>query len=161
MTITPTDLTTDEPHRKTAEEVLTALRTDADRGLTEAEAERRLARVGANELDSAEPRPEWRKFLDQFLDILVLLLIAAACISAAIWLHERATAAPYEAIAIMAIVILNGMMGYIQEARAERAVAALRAMTAAHANVVRDGERRSVPTTTLVPGDIKIGRAHV
>jgi Ca2+-transporting ATPase len=156
MTTTPTDLTTNEPHRKSAEEVLTALRTDADRGLTEAEAERRLARIGANELDSAEPRPEWRKFLDQFLDILVLLLIAAAGISAAIWLHERGTAAPYEAIAIMAIVILNGVMGYIQEARAERAVAALRAMTAAHANVVRDGKRRSLPTTTLVPGDIVV-----
>ena len=156
MTTKPTDLTTNEPHRKTAEEVLTAFRTDADRGLTEAEAERRLARAGANELDTAQPRPEWRKFLDQFLDILVLLLIAAACISAAIWLHERATAAPYEAIAIIAIVILNGVMGYIQEARAERAVAALREMTAAHANVVRDGERRTVPTTTLVPGDIVV-----
>ncbi|MEZ5764006.1 MAG: cation-translocating P-type ATPase [Xanthobacteraceae bacterium] len=156
MTTTPTDLTTNEPHRKTAEEVLTAFRTDADRGLTESEAERRLTLLGANELDSAQPHPEWRKFLDQFLDILVLLLIAAACISAAIWLHERATAAPYEAIAIIAIVILNGVMGYIQEARAERAVAALREMTAAHANVVRDGERRSVPTTTLVPGDIVV-----
>ena len=107
MTTTPTDLTTNEPHRKTAEEVLTAFRTDADRGLTESEAERRLTLLGANELDSAQPHPEWRKFLDQFLDILVLLLIAAACISAAIWLHERATAAPFEAIAIMAIVRLG------------------------------------------------------
>ncbi len=149
-----TDLMAHEPHRKTAEQVVAALCTDADRGLTQAETERRLARYGANELDSAAPRPEWRKFLDQFLDVLVLLLIAAAGISAAIWLHERATALPYEAIAIMAIVILNGMMGYIQEARAQRAVAALREMTAAHANVVRDGDRRSLPTTALVPGDI-------
>jgi len=151
-----TDLMTREPHRKTAEEVLTALRADADHGLTQAEAERRLARCGANELEPTAPRPAWRRFLDQFLDVLVLLLIAAACISAAIWLHERATALPYEAIAIMAIVLLNGVMGYIQEARAERAVAALREMTAAHATVVRDGKRRSIPTTLLVPGDIVV-----
>jgi len=149
-----TDLMAHEPHRKTAEQVVAALCTDADGGLTQAEAERRLMRYGANELDSAAPRPEWRKFLDQFLDVLVLLLIAAAGISAAIWLHEQATALPYEAIAIMAIVILNGVMGYIQEARAERAVAALREMTAAHANVVRNDDRHSLPTTALVPGDI-------
>ena len=83
MTTGSTDLTTIAPHRKTAGEVLSALRTDAERGLTQAEAERRHAHYGANELDSAAPRPEWRKFLDQFLDVLVLLLIAAAGISAA------------------------------------------------------------------------------
>ncbi|MGB3867674.1 MAG: cation-translocating P-type ATPase [Xanthobacteraceae bacterium] len=149
-------LTTREPYRQTAGEVLAALRTDARHGLTRAEAERRLALHGANELDAAAPRAEWRKFLDQFGDVLVLLLIAAAGISAAIWLNERVTTLPYEAIAIIAIVILNGVMGYIQEARAERAVAALRDMSAVHATVVRDGRQHSIPITALVPGDIVI-----
>ncbi len=152
----PTDLTMRESYRQTAGDVLAALGTDARHGLTQAESGRRLARYGANELDAATPRPEWRKFLDQFGDVLVLLLIAAAGISAAIWLHERATALPYEAIAIIAIVILNGVMGYIQEARAERAVAALRDMSAVHATVVRDGQQHSIPITALVSGDIVV-----
>src|SRR5690606_17349393 len=61
---------------------------------------------------------------------------------------------PYEAIAIFAVVLLNAILGYVQQARAERAVAALKQMSAARANVVRDGERRSVPAAELVPGDI-------
>ncbi|WP_454624407.1 cation-translocating P-type ATPase [Bradyrhizobium cenepequi] len=145
-----------EAHRQTAAETVAALHTDARRGLSSAEAERRLARDGRNELDAVPPRPEWLKFLDQFTDVLVLLLIAAAIISVAIWLNERDTALPYEAIAILAIVLLNALMGYIQEARAERAAAALREMSAAHANVVRDGARRNIPAAELVPGDIII-----
>ncbi len=143
-----------EPHQQTAEEVMAALRTHAEQGLSQTEAERRLAQHGRNELDAAVPRPGWLKFLDQFTHVLVVLLIVAAAISAAIWLYERGTALPYEAIAIAAIVTLNALMGYIQEARAERAAAALREMSAARAVVVRDGDRRSVPAAELVPGDV-------
>ncbi len=148
------DLMVHEPHRQAAERVLAALRADTRCGLTQAEAESRLARCGRNELAAAAPRPAWRKFLDQFADVLVLLLLAAAAISVMIWLHERATALPYEAMAIIAIVVFNAVMGHVQEARAERAVAALREMSAAHATVVRDGSRRSIPASSLVPGDI-------
>ncbi|RZN16574.1 haloacid dehalogenase [Bradyrhizobium sp. Leo121] len=148
------DPTMHEVHRQTAAETVAALHTDAERGLSSAEAAQRLARDGRNELDTVPPRPEWLKFLDQFTDVLVLLLIAAAVISIAIWLNEHETALPYEAIAILAIVLLNALMGYIQEARAERAAAALREMSAAHSNVVRDGERRNIPAAELVPGDI-------
>jgi Ca2+-transporting ATPase len=145
---------THEPHRQTAEQVLAELQTQADSGLSQADAEQRLARYGRNELASAAPRSEWLKFFDQFTNVLVLLLIIAAAISAAIWLHERDTALPYEALAIAAIVILNALMGYIQEARAERAAAALREMAAARSTVIRDGERQSVPAAEIVPGDV-------
>jgi Ca2+-transporting ATPase len=86
--------------------------------------------------------------------VLVILLIIAASVSAGLWLYERDFALPYEAIAIFAIVLLNALMGYFQQARAERAVAALHRMSAAHANVIRDGGRQSVPAIELVPGDI-------
>ena len=75
-------------------------------------------------------------------------------ISAGLWLYERDSALPYEAIAIFAVVLLNAIMGYVQESRAEQAVAALRQMSAAHANVIRDGERQSIPAAEVVPGDI-------
>ena len=90
----------------------------------------------------------------QFTDILVVLLIVAALISAGLWLYERDSAVPYEAMAILAIVLLNGLMGYLQQARAEQAVAALRQMSAAHADVIRDGARQSILASELVPGDL-------
>ena len=98
--------------------------------------------------------PGWKKFLAQFKDVLVILLLIATAISAALWLIERESALPYEAIAIFAVVLLNAIMGYIQESRAESAVAALRQMAAAQATVMRDGERRSVPAAEIVPGDL-------
>lgn len=82
------------------------------------------------------------------------MLVVAAAISAGLWLVERESALPYEALAILAIVLLNAVMGYAQAARAESAVAALRRMAAARATVLRDGERRSVPAAEIVPGDI-------
>jgi Ca2+-transporting ATPase len=143
-----------EPHRRTVDEVLSAAGTTAHSGLSRLEAEQRLARHGRNELEGKAPRPAWRKFLDQFTNILVVLLIVAAAVSAGLWLYERHSQLPYEAIAIFVIVLLNALMGYIQEARAEQAVAALRQMSAARANVIRDGTRQSIPAAELVPGDI-------
>ncbi|MGD9711453.1 MAG: cation-transporting P-type ATPase, partial [Thermomicrobiales bacterium] len=129
-----------EPYRRTADEVVAALHTDARSGLNASEVKQRHARFGRNELNAAAPRPEWLKFIDQFTNILVVLLIVAAAISIAIWLHERDTALPYEAIAIFAIVILNALMGYFQEARAERAAAAGRGRSAARSYGIGDGE---------------------
>ncbi len=136
------------------EQVLAQLGTDAHRGLSEQEARARLDRYGRNELTSDKPVPEWRKFLAQFQDVLVLLLLIATAISAALWLYERDSALPYEAIAISAVVLLNAVMGYVQESRAESAVAALRQMAAAQARVIRDGEHRNVPASEVVPGDL-------
>jgi Ca2+-transporting ATPase len=95
-----------------------------------------------------------RKFLAQFQDVLVILLLVATVISAVLWLYERESSLPYEAMAILAVVLLNAVMGYVQEARAEEAVAALRQMSAAHASVIRDGSRQIVPAAEVVPGDI-------
>ena len=134
--------------------VLTTLDTDARHGLSAREARARLDRHGKNELTAEKPIPAWRKFLAQFHDVLVILLLIATGISAGLWLFERASALPYEAMAIFAVVLLNAVMGYMQESRAEEAVAALRRMSAAHANVIRDGARQSIPATEVVPGDI-------
>jgi P-type Ca2+ transporter type 2C len=141
-------------YRQGVDEVIGALASDARRGLTDEDARRRLDRYGRNELAAEEPVPAWRRFLAQFQDVLVILLLIATAISVALWAYEREAALPYEALAIMAIVILNATIGYVQESRAEAAVAALRAMAAADAAVIRDGERRNVRATEIVPGDI-------
>jgi Ca2+-transporting ATPase len=118
------------------------------------EARSRLARFGRNELAAEKPVPAWRKFLLQFQDVLVILLLIATVISATVWLYERDAALPYEAIAIFSIVLLNAIMGYVQTARAEQAIASLRAMSPAEATVLRDGERLMIPAAELVPGDV-------
>ena len=147
-------MTEAQPYERSAEQVLVTLESDARRGLSDEEARRRLERYGRNELAAEKPPPAWKKFLTQFADPLVALLLAATAISALLWMLERDSALPYEAIAILAVVVLNALMGYIQESRAEEAVAALRRMSAAHANVVRGGVRQSIPATEIVPGDL-------
>jgi Ca2+-transporting ATPase len=141
-------------YRQPAEEVLAQLHTDARAGLSEEEARRRLERYGRNELTPEKPVPAWRRFLAQFKDTLVILLLIATAISLGLWLYERESALPYDAIVIFAVVALNAVMGYIQESRAESAVAALQQMSAAHAHVIRDKQRRDVPADEIVPGDI-------
>jgi Ca2+-transporting ATPase len=142
------------PYRRSVEEVVAALGSDGRVGLTAAEARGRLESGGRNELAAEAPEPAWRKFLAQFQDVLVILLLAAAAISAGLWMYERESALPYEAIAILSVVLLNAVMGYVQESRAQTAVAALQQMAAARARVVRDGEPRSVPAAEVVPGDV-------
>jgi Ca2+-transporting ATPase len=141
-------------YQQPIEEVLGALGTDAQRGLSQDEARARLERYGPNELAAETPVPGWRKFLAQFEDVLVILLLIATAISGGLWLYERDSALPYEALAICGVVLFNAVMGYIQESRAESALAALRQMAAAHAHVIRDGEQRSVLATQVVPGDL-------
>ena len=142
------------PHLLSIDEVAAALRTDTRAGLTDADATTRLEEYGPNELAAEELVPAWRRFLAQFQDVLVILLLVATVISAGLWFYERDTALPYEALAILAVVLLNATMGYLQESRAEKAVAALREMSADDATVVRGGQRRSVPATEIVPGDV-------
>jgi len=144
----------DNPHALPASEVLARLGTDAGRGLSAADAAARLERHGRNELPSAPPVPHWRRFLAQLESPLVLLLIAASGVALLVWWHEGARHAPYEALTILAIVIANAVLGFVQEERAGRALAALRSMTAASALVLRDGARRSVPAAEVVPGDL-------
>jgi Ca2+-transporting ATPase len=146
----------DAPYRQPVDRVLARLGVDEHEGLSSVAAEVRLEHHGRNELQ-AEPRPPaWRRFLAQFREVLVVLLLVATAISAGLWVVERESALPYEAMAILAVVLLNATLGFVQEARAESAVAALRQMAASQARVVRDGEQRSVPAAELVPGDIVV-----
>lgn len=146
----------EHPHALPSGEVLLQLRSDALRGLSARDASARLAQCGRNELPSAPPVPPWRRLLAQLESPLVLLLLAAAAISIGVWWCEGAAEVPYDALAILAIVIANAVLGFVQEERAERAVASLRKMTAATALVVRDGERRNVAAAEIVPGDLLV-----
>lgn len=145
---------TSAPYRQSVDDVLAAFETDLHRGLSEGEASVRRERYGRNELAAEKPVPEWRKFVAQFSDTLVILLLVATGISAALWLYERESPLPYEAMAILSVVLLNAILGYVQQSRAEAAVAALRAMAADEAAVIRDGQQRPLPSTELVPGDV-------
>jgi Ca2+-transporting ATPase len=116
-------------------------------GLTPSEAERRLAEFGPNEIEEAEKRSRLSIFLDQFRAFLTYVLVAAAVISGPVlgdWI---------EAIAIVAIVILNAVMGYVQESRAENAMESLREMAVPLVRVRRDGDIVEIPSTGVVPGD--------
>jgi magnesium-transporting ATPase (P-type) len=143
-----------EPWRRDAAEVADDLGLDPERGLSAEEAAARLARFGPNLLEAAEPVPAWRKLLSQFANPLVYLLLGAVAVSLAAWALEGADEIPYEAIVIAAIVVLNAVLGYVQEARAEQAVAALQRMAAATAGVVRAGKEMRIPAAEVVPGDL-------
>jgi Ca2+-transporting ATPase len=128
------------------EAVVRALGTDPNGGLSAAAAAKRLVRYGRNELAQAPPEPWWRRLLRQFADLLIWVLIAAALVSGALgeWV---------DAAAILAIVVLNGVLGFVQEGRAEQALAALRKLSSPHAKAVRDGRSQNLPAAELVPGD--------
>jgi Ca2+-transporting ATPase len=134
--------------------VLEELGSDPDRGLDDVEAQARLKRYGPNELRQEPPEPKWRRFLRQFIDPLVLLLLAATGISLVVWSVEGAEGVPFESIAIGAIVLLNAVLGYLEEGKAESAVAALKRMTTTTVSVIRSGRQRRIPSTEVVPGDI-------
>ncbi|OBH48710.1 haloacid dehalogenase [Mycobacterium mantenii] len=143
-----------DPALLDAAAVVGKLHTDPDRGLTAAEAADRLAVVGANDIESVPPAPAWRRLLAQFRSPLIYLLFAALIASLAVWVVEGAGGWPVDAVVIAVILVLNAILGYAQEARAERAVGALARMAATSATVVRDGRRHTVAATELVPGDV-------
>ena len=154
-----------DPSLADAQAVAASLGVDPNTGLSQAEAERRLAQYGPNELASAPPVPKWKKFLAQFKDPLVYLLLAATGISLIAWFIENANAAPgaeggeilpFDAIVIVLILIVNAVLGYIQESKAEEAVEALSQMTAPQTNVLRDGKIARINTVDVVPGDMVV-----
>ena len=154
-----------DPSLAGAQAVAASLGVDPNTGLSQAEAERRLAQYGPNELASAPPVPKWKKFLAQFKDPLVYLLLAATGISLIAWFIENANAAPgaeggeilpFDAIVIVLILIVNAVLGYIQESKAEEAVEALSQMTAPQTNVLRDGKIARINTVDVVPGDMVV-----
>jgi Ca2+-transporting ATPase len=144
----------------TVAQATVALESDLQKGLTAEQVRERRAHYGPNELKEAPGRSFWRMLLDQFNQFLVLILIIAAIISALIgWTEFHRTGDTTEfidAIAIMSIVILNAILGVVQEGRAEEALAALKKLSAPNAHVLRDGYTQTVPSSELVPGDVVI-----
>jgi potassium/sodium efflux P-type ATPase len=134
--------------------VAAELGADPVHGLSSEEAAARLRRFGPNRLEAAAPVPEWRKFLGHFADPLIYLLLGAVVVSLVVWLVEEGDGIPFEAIVISVIVIANAILGYVQEAKAEQAVAALQRMAAATAGVIRDGHQQRIEAEAVVPGDL-------
>lgn len=133
-------------HQMEFREVIDRLGTGQD-GLSSAEAAERIALYGKNELQEGKKRTPWSILLGQFKDFLILILIAAAVISGFI-------GEPADTVAILVIVVLNGIIGFVQEYRAEKAMAALKMLAAPQATVKRDGVVQVVPAADLVPGDL-------
>ncbi len=134
-------------HRMSHVQALERLGADGSGGLASPEALARLARHGANELATAPGRSPWLMLAGQFTDFMILVLLAAALVAG--WVGE-----PQDSIAIVVIVVLNAAIGFAQEYRAERTMAALRRLAAPQARVLRDGKPVDVDTSQLVPGDV-------
>ena len=134
-------------HALPPEQAIERLSSNPVQGLSAAEAAQRLADHGPNRLAEKPPRPAWLKFLDQFRDTLVLILLGAAVLAGSIGELK-------DAIVITVVVLLNATLGFFQEHRAEAALAALKNMLAPTARVRRDGEVRQIEAAELIPGDI-------
>ena len=135
-------------HRLDSKEVLEKLQS-FEKGLSSEDAHKRLERYGPNELIEKKHKSLWMMFLDQFKDFMILVLIAAAVVAGVI-------GEPADSIAIAVIVILNAVLGFVQEYRAEKAIAALKKLSAPSANVIRNGHVESISAERLVPGDMVI-----
>ncbi|MDD5450983.1 MAG: cation-translocating P-type ATPase [Desulfovibrionales bacterium] len=135
-------------HQKKIDEVIEELGSSL-KGLSSEEAERRLREYGPNELKEKKRKTPFMMFLDQFKDFMILVLMAAAVISGII-------GEPSDTIAIAVIVILNAIIGFVQEYRAEKAMAALKKMAAPTATVMRNGTPENIPASRLVPGDLAL-----
>lgn len=133
-------------HNQTADETLAVLDSRLE-GLSEEEAKLRLQTFGLNKLPETVQRNVWLRFLSQFNNILIYVLIGAAVITALLG-HVVDT------FVIIAVVIINAIIGFYQEGKAEEAMDAIRHMLALHTSVIRDGKRQIIPSEELVPGDI-------
>ena len=136
-----------------AEDVLAAQSSNAETGLTAAVAQQRLGEFGPNKLDEEEKTPLWKRFFEQMADPMVIMLIVAAAISA---ITGTIQGEPEwaDVIIILTVVVINSVLGVVQEAKSEQALAALQEMSAAQSKVIRDGKLEHLPSADLVPGDI-------
>ena len=145
-------------HELTPQQAVTLLESSLQ-GLSGSEAERRQRVYGLNELKEGATRSPLEILWDQFKNIMLLMLIAVALVS--LFLDLRQGGFPKDAIAIFAIVLLNGLLGYLQESKAEKALAALKDMTSLKVRALRDGGDRVVEAKALVPGDVILLEAGV
>ena len=133
-------------HTRSVDDALRELGTDPERGLSQDEVKQRQAAFGFNRLAEAAPVPWWKRFAAQFRDLVVWILIFAAVLAGLMgeWI---------DTVAILAIVVLNGLIGFTQEERAERALSSLQKLSSPMARTLRDGTMHHVPAEELVPGD--------
>jgi P-type Ca2+ transporter type 2C len=153
-------------HTLDAQKTLQELGSNPETGLTSQQVEERLQQYGSNEIEEAASRSTWEILIDQFKNIMLLMLIAVALISGILDLialqQGKGEGFPFkDTIAILLIVILNGVLGYLQESRAEKALAALKSLSSPKVRVIRDGKTLEVDGKELVPGDIMLLEAGV
>ena len=141
-------------HSQSQAQVLNQLAVDPASGLSAAEVTARLERYGENKLREKKKKTTFQRFLDQFKDVMILILIAAAIVSFVVVCVEQNWGELFEPALILLIVILNAVMGVYQEGKAEKALDALKNMSAPHARVIRDGKETVIDAAQLVPGDI-------
>ncbi len=148
----------EQPAAEPLERLLELLGATQGEGLLPSEAERRLATCGRNELPAPAPDPAWRRLLSQFTDPIVLTLLGAAVVAVFVGMKESGDRSLLmrfaDAIAILIVVLLNALIGFFQERRAEAALEALRKLTAPTARVRRGGQRLEIAAALLVPGDL-------
>lgn len=142
------------PYSQKIEELLSSLNTNEKSGLTSAEVLERQKKYGDNKLREKKKKTMMQRFLDQFKDAMILILIAAAIVSFVLVCVEQDWSGLFEPALIVLIVILNAIMGVYQEGKAEKSLDALKNMSAPHARVIRNGKEEIVDAATLVPGDI-------
>ena len=161
-TLSPQSTSTPAPatlwHTLSPERAIALLET-SPQGLSPSEAEHRQQVYGFNELQEGATRSPWEILWDQFKNIMLLMLIAVALVSLVLDLREGGF--PKDAIAIFAIVLLNGILGYLQESKAEKALAALKNMTSPRVRLIRQGQEQEIDAKALVPGDIVLLEAGV
>lgn len=142
------------PYFDSKEEVLTALESDEAQGLSSEQVKSKQAQFGRNQLVEKKKKTNWQRFVDQFKDTMIIILLIAAAVSFGIAMVEGDVAEFFEPALILLIVILNAIMGVLQESKAEKALDALKSLSAPHARVLRDGVESVIDAAELVPGDI-------
>lgn len=141
-------------HHETGEAVIHELDSDLSSGLSSSQAAQRKQQYGENRLREKKNKSNLRRFIDQFKDVMILILIAAAAVSFVIACIEGNPEGFFEPVLILLIVVLNAIMGVMQESKAEKALDALKNLSAPHARVLRDGKEAVIDASELVPGDI-------
>ena len=141
-------------HSQDQMNVIHQLQSDLTNGLTEAQAAQNLTRYGENKLREKKKKTTFQRFLDQFKDAMIIILMIAAAISLVMIVVEKNWGELFEPGLILLIVVLNAVMGVYQEGKAEKALDALKNMSAPHARVIRDGVEKVIDAAALVPGDI-------
>jgi Ca2+-transporting ATPase len=141
-------------HSKSLDAIKTELGADFLEGLTNDEASHRTTQYGENKLDEKKKKTMLQRFAEQFRDVMIIILIFAAVISFVVACVEGNPREFFEPVLILLIVVLNAVMGVLQESRAEKALDALKNMSAPHARVIREGKEAIIDASLLVPGDI-------